>query len=297
MIYLDEYNRIRLLNKMKNSLQPIQTKWFVLLFSLVISCSADTAVESDDDKVTPQENPINYQYCDETSDFPNLGPSALQSKSCDDVTAPNNKGTLDCRTDKNIGGYENISDGWGSYKITGGVIRYDGTRTRVERFFKTVSHGENKNTILLGKLKIYDLSDGNTCIIQSHAGGKILKGEEAGSINRSAQFLVYAMKNNTNIRLETHVTVNPYTTETGGARNIQFFKNLNYNQEYEFKYETGYDATGIAFSKIKIGDTETYVKHNHTTERVYTRYGAYGTSDTGDTTAQIAFKDTNLCRE
>ena len=98
------------------------------------------------------------------------------------------------RTDNTVGGYENLANDWGSYKITGGEIRYDGTRTRVERFFKTISQGTTKKTILTGTLKIIDLSDGNTCIIQSHAGGDILKSEESGSENKSAQFLVYAKK-------------------------------------------------------------------------------------------------------
>ncbi|TBN02932.1 hypothetical protein EYD45_10270 [Hyunsoonleella flava] len=276
----------------------------VSLFTIIVSCSSTSDVnepmteEPNDDKPDTPENPSNAQNCDDTSDFPNLGPSASQSQSCDDVSIPNNKGTLDCRTDSTVGGYENISAGWGSYKITGGAIRYDGTKTRVERFFKTLSHGTSKKTILSGILKIIDLSDGNTCIIQSHAGGDILSGEEAGSTNKSAQFLVYAMKTSGNkIKLETHVTINPYTTDTGGGRDVKDFKTLNYNQEYTFVYETGYDASGTAFSKIKIGDTEKLIEHNHTTERVYSRYGAYGTSDSGDVTAHIEFKEISLCRE
>lgn len=249
------------------------------------------------DNNPPENNPPVNQECDESSDFPNLGPSALGSKSCDDVSNPNNKGTLDCRTDSIVGGYENLADGWGSYKVTGGEIRYDGTRTRVERFFKNVNQGENKKTILSGSLKIVDLSDGNTCIIQSHAGGKILKGEEIGSTNRSAQFLIYAKKGSGNtLQIQTHTTINPYTAETGGARDVKNFATLNYNQEYTFIYETGYDADGTAFSKIKIGSTEKYIKHNHTTERVYSRYGAYGTGDSGDVTAHVEFKDIALCR-
>lgn len=280
------------------------TASLISLFSLISSCSSESDTEEpiieeqNDDKPNTPENPVNTQNCDETSNFPNLGPSASQSQSCDDASNPNNSGTLDCRTDTTLGGYENTVDGWGSYKITGGTIRYDGTRTRVERFFKTISQGTSKKTILSGTLRIVDLSDGNTCIIQSHAGGDILKGEEAGSTNRSAQFLVYAMKTSGNkIKLENHVTINPYTTETGGARDIQEFKILDFNKEYDFVYETGYDENGTAFSRIKIGDTEKHIEHNHTTERVYSRYGAYGTSDTGDLTAHVEFIDVNLCRE
>jgi hypothetical protein len=270
----------------------------ILVLSLLVSCAPDSEIEPTQDKSTTEETPSTYQNCDDVSDLPNLGPEASGSQACDDVANPNNNGTLDCRTDNTIGGYENIGVDWGSYKITGGSIRYGDTRTRVERFFKTVYHGLNKKTILIGHFKIRDLSDGNTCIIQSHAGGDILKGKEVGSANRSAQFLLYAKKTTNNkIKLETHITVNPYTANTGGARDVKDFKILNYNQEYAFKYETGYDADGTAFSKIKIGDTEKHIEHNHTTERVYTRYGAYGTSDTGDVTAHIEFKDVQLCRE
>jgi hypothetical protein len=270
----------------------------IFILSLLVSCSSQSEPQEIIIEEPEKETPTISQTCDENSDFPNLGPSASQSQSCDDVIDPNNKGTLDCRTDQAVGGYENLADGWGSYKITGGVIRYDGTQTRVERFFKTISQGTSKKTILSGKLKIVDLSDANTCIVQSHAGGAIIKGEEQGSTNRSAQFLVYAMKTTDNkVKLETHVTINPYTTDTGGARDRQEFKTLNYNQDYDFIYETGYDDSGVAFSRIKVGDTEKYITHNHTTERVYSRYGAYGASDTGDVTAHVEFKDISLCRE
>lgn len=279
---------------------------FVLSFVL-LSCSNNSTSEQDDEGVNMEEpndkspsddSPNEIQTCDDTSDFPNLGPSATQSQSCQEVSNPNNQGTLDCRTDNAVGGYENLADGWGSYKITGGTIRYDGTKTRVERFFNNITHGNSKKTILSGSFRIYDLSDGNTCIVQSHAGGDILKGEEAGKANRSAQFLIYARKTSEDkIMLEAHVTVNPYTMDTGGGRDVQNFKIINYGEEYMFEYETGYDASGTAFSKILVGDTEKYITHNHTTERVYSRYGAYGSSDSGDVTAHIEFKDIKLCRE
>ncbi|TWO34549.1 hypothetical protein E1J38_001460 [Seonamhaeicola sediminis] len=283
-----------------------ETVFFALgiLLVIILACSNDSSSldEQQQEEPTTEEpkdtTPTNNQNCDEASDFPDLGPSASQSQSCEDVSNPNNKGTLDCRTDNTVGGYENVADAWGSYKISGGAIRYDGTRTRVERFFKNITQGNNKKTILSGSFKIIDLSDGNTCIIQSHAGGNILKGLEAGSSNRSAQFLIYAKKGaNNNVQLEIHITINPYTSDTGGARDVKDFITLNYNQEYAFSYETGYDSDGTAFSKIKVGDSETYIEHNHTTERVYTRYGAYGTSDSGDVTAHVEFKDVELCRE
>lgn len=277
----------------------------VALCSFFNSCastssdSEETIVEEqNEDTQDTSENSVNTENCDKQANFPNLGPSATQSQSCNDVSNPNNNGTLDCRTNKTIGGYNNIAENWGSYKITGGTIRYDGTRTRVERFFKTISNTTNKKTSLTGVFKIIDLSDGNTCIIQSHAGGNIIKGEEAGNVNRSAQFLLYAMKtSNDSIKLETHVTINPYTKDTGGARDIKEFKIIEFNKAYNFVYETGYDKSNTAFSKIKIGDTEKYIEHTHTTENVYSRYGAYGTSDSGDVDAHIQFKNVELCRE
>ncbi|PQJ76561.1 hypothetical protein [Polaribacter glomeratus] len=230
--------------------------------------------------------------CDST--FPALGPDAPQS--CSDVSTPNNNGKLDCRTSESYGGYDNIGASWGKYKIRGGSTRYNGTKTRVERFFNKLSQENNTNTILTGRFRIYDLSDGNTCIIQSHAGGQIMKGVEAGKTNRSAQFLLYARKSGSQIVLETHVTTNPYTTDSGGSRTALQLKTINYGQEYTFRYETGYNSSNTAFSFIKVGGTERSITHNHTTQRVYTRYGAYGTSDTGDVTAHIQFKDINLCR-
>ncbi|MEN8825419.1 MAG: hypothetical protein ABF273_03595 [Wenyingzhuangia sp.] len=256
------------------------------------SSTLQDANEKNTNLITENSPPLE---CDTSSDYPSLGTGSPQS--CDEIQNPQNKGTLDCRTDPSLGGYTNESNGWGSYKIIGGTIRYNETKTRVERFFKTITHGNNKKTVLTGKFKISDLSDGNTCIIQSHAGGEILQGEETGSTNRSAQFLLYASKANNNaIRLETHVTENPYTTDTGGSRNVEEFKFIEYGQVYDFVYETGYTTKGIAFSKIIVGNTERYISHSHTTERVYTRYGAYGTSDSNDITAQIEFKDVNLCR-
>ncbi|WP_298551384.1 hypothetical protein [uncultured Algibacter sp.] len=164
---------------MKNKPQLIGKSVLFLFLALLMSCSTDSEnkVEKEETIIEEAEddssNPTPNQVCDEVSDFPKLGPSASQSQSCDDISNPNNQGTLDCRTDNTVGGYENLTNGWGSYKITGGEIRYDGTRTRVERFFKTISQGISKKTILIGTLKIVDLSGGNTCIIQSHAGGNI----------------------------------------------------------------------------------------------------------------------------
>lgn len=80
-------------------------------------------------------NIAGYHTKDELSNLPNLGPSASQAQSCKDVSNSSNIGALDCRTNNTVGGYENIADGWGSYKIIGGTIQYDGAKSRVERFF------------------------------------------------------------------------------------------------------------------------------------------------------------------
>lgn len=291
----------------KNNLRILKNTSLILLLSISISCSKNDEIDSSINESTLEELPDVTELsatvssnstpliCD--TSFPSLGPNATQT--CFDVSNPNNKGTLDCRTDNSYGGYENVSGGWGKYKIKGGTIRYENTKTRVERFFDNLSRSANKKTVLTGKFKIHDLSDGNTCIIQSHAGGVIQKGVEAGNKNSSAQFLLYAKKVRVDgvdkIKLETHVTTNPYTP-SGGSRTITHFKTINFSQEYTFKYETGYNIYNTAFSKIRVGGTEKTITHNHTTQRVYTRYGAYGTSDTGDRTAHIQFKDINHCR-
>ena len=263
----------------------------ILLFGTITSCVEDYGLEPSLDAYALSSKAA--QNCD--TSFPNLGPSATRSKTCSDVSNPVNKGTLDCRT-TSYGGYSN-SDDWGSYKIQGSSKRYDGTETRVERFFNNLNRGKNKKTVLSGYIRIVDLSDKQTCVMQSHAGGKIVAGEEKGNDNRSAQFLVYVTKKGSNeARIETHRTSNPYTTTTGGSRDVKFFRNLNLRENYPFRYETGYDSNSRAYSKLKIGSVEKTFTHSHTTERVYTRYGAYGASDNGDRTAHIKFKNINLCR-
>lgn len=270
---------------------------FVFLV-FVISCAKNDDTTPTDEPVANEEDEKDDEELNLTCDtsFPNLGPNTFPQP-CSDTSGAFNIGTLDCRSSESYGGYANVSGGWGSYKITGGTdVRYNGTKARVERFFNRVNRSPNKKTVLTGTFRIYDLSDGNTCIVQSHAGGDILEGVEKGQTNRSAQFLLYAKKSGNNIALDIHVTTNPYTQTTGGSRTITFFRTLNYGEEYTFKYESGYDAQNKAFSLIKVGETEEYISHNHTTERVYSRYGAYGTSDTGDVTAHVQFKDIDHCR-
>lgn len=291
----------------KNNLRILKKTSLILLISISISCSKNDEIDSSINESTLEESPDTIELsatgssnstlliCD--TSFPSLGPYTTQA--CSDASNPHNKGTLDCRTSESYGGYDNMSGGWGRYKIKGGTIRYNNTKTRVERFFNKLTRGVNKKTVLTGRFKIHDLSDGKTCIIQSHAGGTIQSGVEAGKKNSSAQFLLYAKKFRVDgvdkIKLETHVTTNPYTP-SGGSRTITHFKTINFGQEYTFKYETGYNSSNTAFSNIRVGGTQKNITHNHTTQRVYTRYGAYGTSDTGDITAHIQFKDIEHCR-
>lgn len=247
------------------------------------------------------------QNCNETS-FPNLGPSASSTQTCTDVSNPLNTGTLDCRTD--VGGYSQqsatVNGGsvtYGVYTIKGSTRRYDGTKTRVERSFNDVDRGVNKSTKFTAKFVIDDLSDGNTCIVQAHATGRIVAGEKTGQTARSAVFLLYAKKtSNANIyELEVHESTTPYTTTTGGGRTRTFFRNVTKGEEYTMEYTTGYDVNRNAFSIIKVfknsADSETTtLNHTYTTESVYTRYGAYGANDTNDQTAKLKFRNTSFCR-
>lgn len=251
---------------------------------------------------------LTAQNCNETS-FPDLGPGALRGKTCNDILDPINIGTLDCRTDR--GGYTQqnatLTNGsratYGVYSVTGGTQRYDGTRTRVERFFNTLTRGVNKSSTFSTKFIIDDLSDGNTCIVQSHANGEILAGQKIGQEARSAVFLLYAKKtDNANIfELEVHESTTPYTTTTGGARTRTFFRNVIKGTEYTMDYTTGYNETNDAFSIITVfrdpADSESdTLMHTYTTEDVVTRYGAYGTGDFNDVTAELRFRDAKFCR-
>lgn len=248
------------------------------------------------------------QNCEESS-FPKLGPSALRGKTCNDIANPSNLGTLDCRTDD--GGYSEqqvrLNNGqqvtYGVYRITGSTKRYDGTRTRVERSFNTVKRAANMASVFTAKFAIDDLSDGNTCIIQSHAGGEILSGLRTGQDARSAVFLLYAKKtSNSNVyELELHESTVPFTTANRGERTRTFFRNIDKGIEYNIEYTTGYDLSNDAYTKVTVfrttQDTETAVlRHTYTTEDVNTRYGAYETSDSNDLTATIKYRDTRFCR-
>ena len=202
---------------------------------------------------------MHSQRCEESS-YPRLGPSALRGKSCNDIANPSNIGTLDCRTDD--GGYSEqqvrLNNGeqvtYGVYRITGSTKRYDGTRTRVERSFNTVKREANMASVFTAKFAIDDLSDGNTCIIQSHAGGEILSGLRTGQDARSAVFLLYAKKtSNSNVyELELHESTVPFTTSMRGERTRTFFRNIDKGVEYNIEYTTGYDASSDAYTTVKV---------------------------------------------
>ncbi|MDP5229616.1 MAG: hypothetical protein NWQ38_04430 [Cellulophaga sp.] len=245
--------------------------------------------------------------CEETV-FPSLGPSALQSKVCDDVINPLNIGTLDCRTD--AGGYRNTTINtnnetvlYGEYSVTGSTKRYDGTKTRVERFFNPIRRGVLTSGKFSAKFIIDDLSNEQTCIVQAHAGGIIVAGQKEGQTATSAVYLVYATKTNEVdvFDLTIHESTTPYTTTTGGARTRTFFRNITKGKEYTMEAISGYNTNQEAFTTITIFSTSTdsttrTLNHTFTSERVTTRYGAYGASDSGDTTAKISFRDAEFCR-
>lgn len=284
--------------KTKLNLSALVFTAFVL--GLITSCGRENPVNDD----TQENEDSQTTSCNETS-FPSLGPSASSSQTCSDVSNPVNIGTLDCRTIA-PGGYSQQTDGsmnYGVYKLIGSSDRYDGTKTRVERFFNRVTRGKSKYGEFTSKFVITDLSDGNTCIVQTHANGEIVEGKKKGETARSAQFLLYAKKtSDPNVfRLEIHESTTPYTTETRGARTITFFRNVFKNQEYFMRMKSGYDSNQKAFTSIRVfgsaTDTEQVrLNHTYTTEDVVTRYGAYGAADSGDVSVEIRFRDTQFCR-
>ena len=239
--------------------------------------------------------------CSESS-FPNLGPGATRGQvvGCEDVTMPNNIGTLDCRSES--GGYSN-SGLYGKYEINGSNKRFDGTRTRVERFFNRVSRNRNTSSELSYQFIIDDLSDDQTCIVQSHATGQILAGERVGQTARSAVFLLYATKTNdpNEYSLHVHESTIPFTSQNRGVRTITFLRNIKKGVEYNLTYRTGYNESNNAFSTIRVfrgADSQSMnLNHSYTSESVTTRYGAYEASDSGtDRSVSIRIRNTNFCR-
>ena len=96
--------------------------------------------------------------------------------------------------------------------------------------------------------------------------------------------------------LEINETTTPYTTTNGGSRTRTFLRNIKRGQEYTMTFRSGYNSSNKAYTIIRIGGTSKKLNHTFTTEKVVTRYGAYGTADSGDIGARLRFRDTKFCR-
>jgi len=282
----------------------------LLLIGAACSCSNEATLDQElENTSATQDTYLNNNLetltdrttCSESS-FPNLGPGATrgQADGCNDVSNPNNIGTLDCRS--NAGGYSNSGD-FGKYEITGSNTRFDGTRTRVERFFNSVRREANTSSRLSYRFVIDDLSDDQTCIVQAHATGDIVDGERTGQRAASAVFLLYATKsrNADTYNLHVHESTTPFTTTNRGTRTITFFRSIRKGVEYNLTYRTGYNANNQAFSAIRVyrGNDSKFMNfnHNYTSESVTTRYGAYEASDSGsDRSVSLRIKNTRFCR-
>lgn len=282
---------------------------------MTFSCTTESADTTTEETIVFENGSLSAKRtgCNETS-FPKLGPKAKsgQVRGCNDVSNPNNIGTLDCRSTE--GGYANVRGGYGRYKIKGSTKRFDGTRTRVERFFSSVPRGKNNSATLNYEFIIDKVSSGSTCIVQAHAEGKILAGFRKGQQATSAVFLLYVRKsldkngkqrrdakNREIYTLESHESTSPYTTQNRGARTKKFFRNITQGIPYKLTYKTGYNNSNKAVSSLVVsGGGNTISKtfrHTYTTESVVSRYGAYEACDTcSDDEFQIRIKNTKLCR-
>lgn len=291
----------------------------VAILSLTLSCSRDNDPTED---IEQSPNTIALEAtsalaatsCNETS-FPNLGPGATngQASGCNDASSPNNIGTLDCRSSATFGGYANVGGGFGRYRLTGSTARFDGTRTRVERFFNRVNRGENTSSTLNYEFIIDEVSSGATCIVQAHAEGEIVDGMREGETARSAVFLLYvkrALRNGSPIRdsngrevyvLETHESTVPFTNLNSGSRTITRLRNVTQGVSYNLSYKTGYNSNEEAESTITVsggGNTRSSrLAHTYTSQSVTTRYGAYEACDVcDDDRFQIRIRNVELCR-
>jgi hypothetical protein len=304
---------------MKKRIKNLCKLSVVLTLLISTSCSneelfiedSNSTLENNNVK-TSKEKLMAITSCNETS-FPNLGPGATngQAAGCNDANSPNNIGTLDCRSPHTFGGYANVGGNFGRYRITGSTQRFDGTRTRVERFFNRVDRGRNKSSTLTYEFIVDEVSSGRTCIVQAHASGEIEAGLRTGDIAKSAVFLLYVKKaNRTDNRgreiytAETHESTTPFTNVSSGNRTITFFRNLTQGIRYTLTYKTGYTDSNsqLAQSTITItggGNTKSEtLNHTYTSENVTTRYGAYEACDVcNDDRFQIRIRNVQLCRE
>ncbi len=288
----------------------------VLTLGITLSCASENDADPTLEAITPTSitNPTNRSArtsCNETR-FPNLGPGATrgQVSGCNDANSPNNIGRLDCRSPHTFGGYANVGGGFGRYRITGSTQRFDGTRTRVERFFNRVDRSRNASSTLNYNFIIDEVSSGLTCIVQAHAEGEILEGEREGQDARSAVFLLYVRKANRRDSrgreiyiAETHESTTPFTNLNRGVRTRTFFRNITQGVSYNLAYQTGYDNSSdmLAESTITIsggGSTQSKtLEHTYTSESVTTRYGAYEACDVcDDDQFQIRIRNVQFCR-
>ncbi|WP_299012533.1 hypothetical protein [uncultured Polaribacter sp.] len=291
-----------------------------VIFTLFIATSCSNEGEVIEDQSLEVENTdfespelLARTTCNETS-FPNLGPGAAsgQASGCNDSSNPNNIGTLDCRSSASFGGYANVGGGFGRYRLTGSTDRFDGTRTRVERFFNRVNRGRNKSTTLSYEFRVDEVSSGRTCIVQVHAEGEIKEGLREGRTARSAVFLLYIKKANRRDRqgrevytAEISESTVPFVTGSNGSgtRTTTFLRNITQGIRYNLTCKTGYDnsSSQLAESTVTIsggGNTRSRtMEHTYTAEAATTRYGAYEACDTcSDDRFQIRIRNVDFCR-
>lgn len=302
--------------KKQNVYKYVKQLGFSLLLATAISCTNESVSDSLSQESASQENydiPINAPasltgktVCTETS-FPKIGPDATAGKTCDDISNPINIGTLDCRA-TGAGGYSELQVGannYGVYKVRGGVERYPSTRTRVERFFNNIDRAANRSIKLTGKFVIPDVSDIATNFAQVHDGGsKIVSGLKVGETLSSANFSVQVKKKpNVSNKFDVFISqsVEPYTTNSSGRRVQTLLITIDKNKEYTLELTTGYNSSQNVVSSVKIFSSSTDSKsmnlsHAYSGEHLGIRYGAYEAADSGDTGAEVRFRDVKLCR-
>lgn len=247
------------------------------------------------------------QNCNETS-FPRLSPGARAAQTESDRSNPLNIGTLDVRA-MGAGGYsEGTFSGirYGVYRLRGGPQRYDGTLTRVERFFNPVTRAPNRNIRLTASFVAVDASDRALEFAQVHlAGSNIVAGVRNGQRARSALILAgFEKTSNPNVfEVVVSESVEPFTTDLRGRRVDTSMRRITRGVEYRLIFTTGYDSRNRSFSTITIrraddaSDSVTiHRRHTFTTDRKVIRYGAYEAADRGDTGSEIRFRNVRLCR-
>lgn len=249
----------------------------------------------------------NAQSCNERS-FPSLGPSASRSQTQSDLRNPINIGTLDARA-MGAGGYsEGTFNGrrYGVYRLRGGPQRYDGTLTRVERSFNAVRRARNRSITLNALFVVVDASDRKTNLAQIHNNDStIVAGRKRGQRALSALTSVGFEKTSNPDRFNIIVseTIDPFVPGSRGTRTDTTMRSITRGVEYRLAYTTGYDNRQVSFTRITItrannpSDRRSMtLNHRFTTDRKGLRYGAYEAASSGDTGAEIRFRNVQLCR-